>query len=128
MLMMNIPSCFNNLAAFPIEDKFAATMHIMNRILCNFILHFTLQQFSRWCICFVFFLVFSFILLCCKIEQCIYCLWKLDLFMHALPVTNSDIVFYNLETNSLLDISFFFDCIYKKIVIKTASFSGETGK
>lgn len=48
--------------------------------------------------------------------------------MHALPITNSDIVFYNLGTNSLLDISFFVDCIYKKKALKTASFSGETGK
>lgn len=46
--------------------------------------------------------------------------------MHALPITNSDIVYYNLGTNSLLDISYFVDFI--EIKKKTASFLGKSGK
>lgn len=46
MLMMNSPSCFNNLAAFPLEHKFV-TMHIMNIILCIITLYFTLHRFCR---------------------------------------------------------------------------------
>lgn len=46
--------------------------------------------------------------------------------MHALPITNSDIVYYNLGTNSLLDISYFVEFI--EIKKKRASFLGKSGK
>lgn len=134
MLMMNSPSCFNNLAAFPLEHKFV-TMHIMNIILCIITLYFTLHRFCRLSrlksVQQMIYLRRFLPRLCfhslgCKIEQFIYCLWKLDLFMHALPITNSDIVYYNLGTNSLLDISYFVDFI--EILKKRASFLGKSGK
>lgn len=45
--------------------------------------------------------------------------------MHALPITNSDIVYYNLGTNSLLDISYFVDFIEIK---KNSIIFGKIGK
>lgn len=46
--------------------------------------------------------------------------------MHALPITNSDIVYYNLGTNSLLDISYFVDFI--DIFKKKSIIFGKIGK
>lgn len=46
--------------------------------------------------------------------------------MHALPITNSDIVYYNLGTNSLLDISYFVDFI--EIKKKKSIIFGKIGK
>lgn len=46
--------------------------------------------------------------------------------MHALPITNSDIVYYNLGTNSLLDISYFVDFI--EILKKTSIIFGKIGQ